>query len=89
MESRKEPVLQGMAKKLKLQRQFQSEVVRPVRGQPNPDAVSSFDVADARTRFLAEAGRRTLVLVDFPADRPGTKSPLQLVQEEDRRRAKI
>jgi HD superfamily phosphohydrolase len=78
-------------RKLQFQRAFQAEVVRRIEQQKGPDVqATSIVYSDERNRFLAAGASGTpLLLVDAPPDRPGAKRGLELIEEEDRRRAKL
>jgi len=74
---------------LDIQKRFQRRVRDAVEKAPAPDAPSSVVTADARNRFIVEAGDRVLLLVDYPADKSGGSSGLEYLLEEDRRRLKF
>jgi len=77
-------------RKLRFQRNFQQELASAVEHVASLDAQTSVIVPDARNAFLtaARAGR-VLVLVDAAQPRPGAATGLEVIEEEDRRRARI
>lgn len=77
-------------RKLQFQRVFQTEVVAFVTERSEPELSTSIIFADERNRFLAAANQEEiLLLVDAPPSRPGAKRGLELVDEDDRRRALV
>ena len=78
------------SRKLDFQRNFQSFMLEAVEELSELPVHTNFIVADARTNFLAGGVRGNIMtLVDATRPRPGATSGLEIVQEEDRRRAKV
>lgn len=75
-------------RKLKFQRAFQTRLTAAVEQLHELAPQTAMVIADARNEFIA-AGKSTkaIVLVDATQPKPGATSNLELVQEEDRRRA--
>lgn len=79
-------------RKLRFQRIFQDELVAEVQVIKEKDmkAQTMFVFANEKGKFLAAARRQeVVVLVDAIRSKPGATSGLEVVQEEDRRRARI
>ena len=77
-------------RKLKFQQMFQERLASEIERVDRVNVDTRLVVADAKTRFLASvASGGILVLVDAARSRPGATSGLEVVQEEDRRRARI
>ncbi len=77
-------------RKLEFQRTFQDCLASAVDRVEDLSGRSSIIVADARNAFLADArSDRVLVMVDATQAKPGASSGLELIQEEDRRRARL
>jgi HD superfamily phosphohydrolase len=75
-------------RKLRLQQEFQKEIVAMVQNPPEPAPESVVITPDIRNRFLATADVMPVLLVDFPPERRGSEIPLEYIVEEDRRRVK-
>ena len=77
-------------RKLKFQQTFQEQLASEIKRIDRMKLRTTLIVADEKTRFLAsvESGK-VLVLVDATRSKPGATSGLEVVQEEDRRRARI
>jgi len=77
-------------RKLRFQRMFQERLTAAVERVEGFSVQTSLILPDARNTFLAACqSGNVLVLVDATQARPGATSGLELVQEEDRRRARI
>jgi len=72
-----------------LQERFQQRVVDLVGTNPNPSHQTSVVSADAKNKFLSEAGDKILLLVDVPPEKEGSDTELEYLREEDRRRYKV
>jgi HD associated region len=82
---------QNWRKRLEFQRRFQTELAQVVEGLGAiGEARTSLVFPDARNAFLAAVNRGTIVvLLDAVPSRPGASGGLELLEEDDRRRAKI
>lgn len=77
-------------RKLRFQRAFQERLTVAVEHMEDVSARTALVLPDARNRFIsASRSKKVLLLVDATQPRPGAGSGLEVVQEEDRRRAKI
>ncbi len=77
-------------RKLAFQRAVQDQLASEVQTAEVAGAHTTMVIPDERNALIAAASRGTpVVLVDATQPRPGASSGLELVQEEDRRRAKI
>jgi HD superfamily phosphohydrolase len=77
-------------RKLAFQRAFQDRMATAIERVEGLAVHTALVLPDARNAFLAAHGaHEVLVLVDATQPRPGASSGLEIIQEEDRRRAKI
>lgn len=77
-------------RKLEFQRMFQEELASAIEPVDSVDAYTTLVIPEARDRFLASIqSKKALVLVDAIRSKPGATSGLEVVKEEDRRRARI
>lgn len=76
-------------RKLRLQKEFQARIVRRVEERLAPSAETMVVTPDARNGFIARGHEQPILLVDFPPEKKGTKTALEYIVEEDRRRYKI
>lgn len=77
--------------RLDFQRRFQLALAQAVEKLPSIGAAQTALIfADARNTFLADVANGSVVLlVDAAPNRPGASRGLELLEEDDRRRAKI
>jgi hypothetical protein len=76
--------------KVRLQEKFQEQVKDEVEKKPAAEWPQNAAVSqEAYDRFIAAVEKEVILLVDIPADRRGSETPLEFIIEEDRRRVKI
>ena len=77
-------------RKLKFQQNFQRLLVSAIENVERIDAVTTLDLPKASNAFLEMArSNKVLILVDAAKPKPGASLGLEIVREEDRRRALI